>query len=67
MLQISYTRVPLQKDKKLYFTQPGVQSAPLPTALGHVHSIGINFKCEDGQLCDDVDLNIRGCLHGNKI
>ena len=61
---MKYIRVALQKDEKLYFTQPGVQSAPLPTALGHVQSIGINFKCEDGKLCDNVDLNIKGCLQG---
>ena len=56
----------LQKDQKLYFTQPGVQSAPLPGTLGHVNSIGIDFMCEDGSLCDDIDLNIKGCLHGNE-
>ena len=58
--------ITLQKDEKLYFTQPGVQSAPLPSTFGHVTSIGIDFKCENGQLCDDIDLNIKGCLHGNK-
>ena len=47
------------------FTRPGVSDLPLPTSIGEIFKIKIQFTCDEGKFCDNVDAMIRGCAQGN--
>lgn len=48
----------------MQFTEPGVQDIALPQGIGNIERIKLKFSCDDGELCNDVDADIRGCIHG---
>ena len=51
----------------LHFYQAGTQAAALPARLRAVSRISIRLSCSTGEVCDEVEINIMGCVQGNAM
>jgi hypothetical protein len=46
------------------FTQPAEMLIDLPNSLPIVTKIKLQLECSTGDICDEVEAKIRGCLRG---
>ena len=54
-------------QEPVYFSQAGTEQMPLPTLLKVISSISIRLSCDTGDVCDEVEVNIKGCVKGPPI
>ena len=52
-------------QEKEYISRPTTEGIALPSTLTEVDRIRIVMECSRGEICDEVELEIKGCVEGN--